>query len=280
MGALPVRLGLIGLGRQGRRYLDRKNGDEHIVALMPSRHDVFGPIPAYFETWGRARVYTPSKMAEFLDSVEAVIIATPAATHAELAIRCLEAGKPVLVEKPLATTWQDCVRVIDLAERKGLPLLVGHTHIFSEAWATRPPPDVIGVFEARFTGPADGSARLEWSPHLVALAADALRSPFQKVSWTEENDGAYARMKCGTRSGAIVTLHCAVSKERMRRLEIFWRGFSDYGLWQYDTDAISDHTALWHQVEAFKRLCSGEADERASYSFTRATYSTLFGEKI
>lgn len=46
------------------------------------------------------------------DRVEAVIIASPDATHAELAMACLEAGKPVLCEKPLASTTADALRVV------------------------------------------------------------------------------------------------------------------------------------------------------------------------
>jgi UDP-N-acetylglucosamine 3-dehydrogenase len=49
--------------------------------------------------------------------VEAVIIATPHPTHADLAIRCLEAGKHVLCEKPMATSLADAVRIEEAAAR-------------------------------------------------------------------------------------------------------------------------------------------------------------------
>ena len=63
--------------------------------------------------------------------VEAVYIATPPATHAELASDALRAGKHVLVEKPLAMTLADATALRELAERRGRTLMVGHTFLYS-----------------------------------------------------------------------------------------------------------------------------------------------------
>lgn len=58
--------------------------------------------------------------------VTAVVIATPAATHAQLATRALEAGKDVFVEKPLALEVEDAIALSALADREGRVLMVGH----------------------------------------------------------------------------------------------------------------------------------------------------------
>jgi UDP-2-acetamido-3-amino-2,3-dideoxy-glucuronate N-acetyltransferase len=58
--------------------------------------------------------------------VDAVVVATPAATHAALALQALEAGKDVLVEKPMATTVADGARLVEAARRLGRVLAVGH----------------------------------------------------------------------------------------------------------------------------------------------------------
>jgi predicted dehydrogenase len=63
--------------------------------------------------------------------VEAVAIATPPATHYSLVRRALEAGKHVLVEKPLATTSAHALELIVLAEQAGLVLMPGHTFLYS-----------------------------------------------------------------------------------------------------------------------------------------------------
>ena len=66
-------------------------------------------------------------------SVDAVSIATPPRTHYPLVRQALEAGKHVLVEKPLATNSVDAEALVDLAERKGLVLMPGHTFLYSPA---------------------------------------------------------------------------------------------------------------------------------------------------
>ena len=58
--------------------------------------------------------------------IDAVVVATPALTHAELAIAALRAGKHVLVEKPLAVCLADAEAVLAAAEEAGRTLLVGH----------------------------------------------------------------------------------------------------------------------------------------------------------
>ena len=65
--------------------------------------------------------------------VDAVAIATPAGSHFELARACLEAGKSVFVEKPLARTAAECEVLIQLARQRDLVLMVGHTFEFNAA---------------------------------------------------------------------------------------------------------------------------------------------------
>ena len=58
--------------------------------------------------------------------VNAVYIATPPSSHAEYAIRAMEAGKAVYLEKPMASNWQDCVRMNEVSRRTGIPLYVAY----------------------------------------------------------------------------------------------------------------------------------------------------------
>jgi len=66
-------------------------------------------------------------------SVDAVAVATPPATHFALVSRSLQAGKHVLVEKPLATTVADAEALVRLAERNDRVLMPGHTFLYSPA---------------------------------------------------------------------------------------------------------------------------------------------------
>ena len=65
--------------------------------------------------------------------VDAVVVATPLATHYELALSALQAGKHVLVEKPLAATTEQARRLIDEAQQRSLVLMVDHTFLYSGA---------------------------------------------------------------------------------------------------------------------------------------------------
>jgi predicted dehydrogenase len=65
--------------------------------------------------------------------VDAVIIATPVAAHFDLTMRCLEAGKHVLVEKPMATTVDEVQQIGRLANKKRLVAMVGHTFLYNSA---------------------------------------------------------------------------------------------------------------------------------------------------
>lgn len=66
-------------------------------------------------------------------SIEAIAIATPVNTHYNLTLAALQAGKHVLVEKPLCTTVKEGKRLIDRAKQNKLVLMVGHTYIFTTA---------------------------------------------------------------------------------------------------------------------------------------------------
>jgi predicted dehydrogenase len=65
--------------------------------------------------------------------IDAVILATPADTHFDLARRVLESGRAVFVEKPLARSVAECQQLIELAAQKNLVLMVGHTFEYNAA---------------------------------------------------------------------------------------------------------------------------------------------------
>src|SRR3954470_17513025 len=140
-------------------------------------------------------------LAELLadPTLDAVLVATPPHTHHAIVRAALEAGKHVLVEKPLATTSDDAHDLIDVAEAGGLTLMPGHTFLYS-------PPvnkvkhlvdeDVIGevyfVTSSRMNlgkyqadgvicdlAPHDLSILLYWLDEPVASVAASGRSVFQ-----------------------------------------------------------------------------------------------------
>lgn len=83
--------------------------------------------------------YTGVQVTDNLDSIwndqdiDAVVIATPAHFHFSLAVRALQSGKHILVEKPMATTVSEVETIGNLAEKKGLVAMVGHTFLYNSA---------------------------------------------------------------------------------------------------------------------------------------------------
>jgi UDP-2-acetamido-3-amino-2,3-dideoxy-glucuronate N-acetyltransferase len=116
------------------------------------------------------------------DGVDAVIIATPAALHAEMALAALSARKAVFVEKPLALTPSDARRVATGAE--GGVLCVDHLDLCNPAWHALKGEllriDEVVRIEATFgtfDGRADVSPLWDWGPHAVALCIDLAGRP-------------------------------------------------------------------------------------------------------
>lgn len=81
------------------------------------------------------RVSTVASLDDALQAVDAVVIATPASTHGPLALQAIEAGADVFVEKPLATSSEEAVQMIERAHANRVLLMVGHTFEYNAAVA-------------------------------------------------------------------------------------------------------------------------------------------------
>jgi len=116
------------------------------------------------------------EMAEFLDAVDVVTIASPATFHAEHALAALAAGKPVYIEKPIATTVADGEKVRALGAAKGLVVACGHQErVQSRAMGLLDIPEQPLRLEALRHGPPsdrsrDVSAILDLMIHDIDLA--------------------------------------------------------------------------------------------------------------
>lgn len=100
-----------------------KAQDSALVAVM--RRDA-GKAQDYARRHGVPRWYADAGELLADADVDAVYVATPPASHCELAIACAEAGKPTLVEKPMALDAGECARMIDAFESSGVPLYVAY----------------------------------------------------------------------------------------------------------------------------------------------------------
>jgi predicted dehydrogenase len=125
-----LKLGVIGAGAWGKNHV------RTAAALAEGELTAVCDVdPAVRERLARQfpAVYVTAELEDLLTRVDAVVIASPAATHARFALACLEAGKPCLVEKPFALSTADAQAVARAAAERKLPVLAGHLLVFHPA---------------------------------------------------------------------------------------------------------------------------------------------------
>jgi phthalate 4,5-cis-dihydrodiol dehydrogenase len=124
----PLRLGVIGLGRAFVLMLPtlRAHPLLCLVAAMDPRPEARDRFVAEFG--GRAHETVEALCAD--PEVDAIYVASPHSFHREQVIAALEAGRHVLVEKPMALDLASCEAMVEAAERAGVHLVVGHSHSF------------------------------------------------------------------------------------------------------------------------------------------------------
>jgi len=130
MNRLALRVAVVGLGYWGPNLLRNliELEDVDVVLMCDERAErlaLWGSrYPAIETTTSYLNVVSD-------DRVDAVAIATPVATHFELASRALKFGKHVFVEKPMAASYDEAAELVRLARQAGRLLMPGHTFLYS-----------------------------------------------------------------------------------------------------------------------------------------------------
>ena len=125
-----MRIALAGAGAFGEKHLDGlKNIDGVSVTSIISRNIDQARVVA--DKYGTGHATTDLAEALARDDVDAVILCTPTQMHAAQAIACMDAGKHVQVEIPLADSWADAEAVVAKQRETGLTCMVGHTRRFN-----------------------------------------------------------------------------------------------------------------------------------------------------
>lgn len=120
---MKLPIALIGAGLIGRTHIDRALKHENVTLVAVA--DPFEAAQRLAEESG-VRWFADYRDMLAQAKPQGVLIATPNATHAQIAIDCLAAGVPVIIEKPIADSVAEAQSIVDAAERAGLPALVGH----------------------------------------------------------------------------------------------------------------------------------------------------------
>ena len=270
---LPVRVGIIGGGRWAGM---------HRAALESVGAPLAGVLVRTEATARRLRGAWQTPVATDLEAflasdLDAVIVASPNDLHAEHAIAALEAGKHVLVEKPMAIGVEDCDRMLDASRRAGRVLAVGHEmRVFRLFEAVRAEAGRLGrpnhldlrLFRRPYRSGASGwkqdparlgSSILEEPIHYLDLARWLLGDVTEVQAWSVSRagrEGAYenldVRLSFGGGARAMVTRTIAGFEHHVRcdlnaeqgALRARWDGRQDtdedpsVALWVQDGDGI------------------------------------------
>jgi myo-inositol 2-dehydrogenase / D-chiro-inositol 1-dehydrogenase len=130
---MTVRFGLIGYGLWGRHHA-RAIAQAPGAALAAIACRTRETAESARKDWPGVAVELDYRTLLARRDVDAVDIVVPNDLHEQIGVAALEAGKDVLVEKPLATTLAACERLIETARRTGRVLSVGHELRLSEQW--------------------------------------------------------------------------------------------------------------------------------------------------
>lgn len=171
-----MKLALAGAGAFGEKHLDALKlikGVE-VVSLVGRTLEKTATIASKHNI---AHATEKLEDALALTEVEAVLLCTPTQMHAAQAIACMDAGKHVMIEIPLADSWADAQAVAAKQKATGLVCMVGHTRRFnpSHQWVRHriargelsiQQMDVQTYFFRRTNTNARGEAR-SWTDHLL-----------------------------------------------------------------------------------------------------------------
>lgn len=252
-----MKLALAGAGAFGEKHLDglKQIDGVEVVSLVGRTLD---QTRAVADKYGIGHVSTELEDALARDDVDAVILCTPTQMHAEQAIACMDAGKHVEVEIPLADSWADAQAVMAKQKETGLVCMVGHTRRFnpSHQWVHKriragelsvQQMDVQTYFFRRSNINAKGEPR-SWTDHLLWHHAAHTVDLFQyqtgeKVTVAQAVEGPHhpelgiamdMSIQLKTESGKICTL--SLSFNNNGPLGTFFRYICDNGTYiaRYD----------------------------------------------
>ncbi len=231
-----LRVGVVGVGYLGRFHA-------RIYSAMPDVElvgvaDIDPQTARSVAQSHGCRAYTDAR--ELVDKVDAVSIVVPTASHLSVARPFLEHGVHMLMEKPIASTYEEALEIVALAERDGAILQVGHLERFNAgvmALAER-------VGDARFIevhrlGPfvdraTDVDVVTDLMIHDIDIVTSLVRANIRVIAavgtpvLTNHVDIANARLEF--ENGAVANVTASrVSNKKLRRIRVFGRN-SYYGL--------------------------------------------------
>lgn len=223
-----IAVGVAGVGYLGRFHalIYARHPDVELVGVADTNEETARQVAA------EAGCEAYSDAADLLERVDAVSIVVPTTAHLAIARPFLEAGRHVLLEKPIATTVEQGREIVDLAGKAGVVLQIGHLERFNAGVMTlaqgiRAPRFIeahrMSPFVARAT---DVDVISDLMIHDIDIVLSLIDSDITHISaagaavLTDHLDIANARLEFA--NGAVANVIASrVSRERMRRIRVF-----------------------------------------------------------
>lgn len=224
----PLRIGVAGVGAIGQNHA-------RVLAELPQAE-----LTAILDTdEARARdlaerygAQAVTNLSAFAELVDAATVATPTSTHAEIGEALIEAGKHLLIEKPITSNVDDARRLVERAHQSQRILQVGHIERFNP---------VMGKLEEQLSNPRfievhrlspfpqrsmDIGVVLDVMIHDLEILLHLVKAPLEKVEavgvpvLTHREDIANARLVFANGCVANVTAS-RVSPDKLRKIRVF-----------------------------------------------------------
>ncbi|MFC6836135.1 Gfo/Idh/MocA family protein [Halomarina ordinaria] len=220
----PVRAGVVGVGSIGqhhaRNYANLSGAE--LVGVVDTDVDRAAGVAEEYGT-------TACSLDELFASVDAVSVAVPTTHHHQVASTAIDRGVHVLVEKPLASSREECLDLIARARANGVTLQVGHVERFNPAVEALgdivADLDLIAV-EAHRLGPPlsremDDTAVLDLMIHDIDVVLSLVDEPVVSVDARGVLDNQHVTATLSFENGVIATLTASrVTQQKVRQLSV------------------------------------------------------------
>jgi len=225
-----IRVGVIGAGVLGSYHIGKCLGNPRVECV------------GFFDLDALRRQTVAEKfsvrafddLSSLVDSAAALIVATPASTHVDIARGCLDRGKHLLIEKPMAASFSEGRILVESAEKNRVVLHVGHSEAFNATFTKLlsygPKPRFMEVHRLAQYSPrgTDVAVVLDLMVHDLHLILRLCKEEpdYDAIAATGvpviSNDIDIANVRLVFPSGCVANLTASrISAKRMRKIRIF-----------------------------------------------------------
>lgn len=270
-------IAVLGCGRWGPnhiRVLNQELSDCRVKVAADLDKEKLAPVA---ERFPHVETTTDPEAVLHDDGIDAVVVATPTSTHADLVSTALDQGKHVFCEKPLCPDSREATALVEQADERDLRLMVGHIFLFNrglekvyELLETGELGDLYYVSSTRTNlGPirTDTNAAFDLATHDVAVFNWMMGEPPVKVSANggrflqdEVEDVVFAQLRYA--DGTIANVHASWLNPRKDRTMTFV-GSEKMATW--DDLELNTPVSIYDKGAGTEQPAAGEAQEYGEF---------------